>query len=80
MFTAYVEIDRVNFEDKDLVVAKAKCRHRESKVAIEHDMGDDLYTNEERAVYCALHKMANKSLDYFHVKGKHLGRFIVEFK
>jgi len=80
MFTVYVEIDRVTFEDKDLVVAKANWGDREAKIAIEYDMGDDRDTNEEKAVYCALRKMTNKSLSQFHVRGKCSGHFIVEFE
>ena len=80
MFTAYVEVDRVNFEDKYLVVAKVKWRNREANIAIEYDMMDDKDTNEERAVYCAVRKLTQKTLDKFHVKGKHSGHFIVEFQ
>ena len=80
MFTAYVEIDRVSFEDKDLVVAKVKWRNRETKIAIEYDMMDNKDTNEEKAAYCAVRKMTNKTLDHFQIKGKHDGHFIVEFE
>ena len=80
MFTAYVETDRVAFEDKDLVVAKVKWRDREAKIAIEYDMMDDKDTNEERAVYRAVRELTKKALDKFHVKGKLSGHFIVEFQ